>query len=72
MTRRTDPSTARRLYADPVEREEPDMKRLVDLVLHLAESQQHAATHPRPDPRKRGSGSPSAEELANEVEPKEH
>lgn len=71
MTRHSDQSTGRRLYADPVLRDEPDMDRLVDLVLHLAESQHRAATHTRPRRESRSERSPVAESLANEAEPKE-
>lgn len=71
MTRHSDQSTGRRLYADPVVRDEPDMERLVDLVLHLAESQHRAATLARPSREAPAERSPVAESLANEVEPKE-
>lgn len=71
MTRHSDQSTGRRLYADPVVRDEPDMDRLVDLVLHLAESQHRAATLARPSRPGPEHGSPVAESLADEAEPKE-
>lgn len=71
MTRQSDQSTGRRLYADPVVRAEPDMDRLVDLVLHLAESQHRAATLARPSRPRPEDGSPIAESLENEGEPKE-
>lgn len=67
----SDQSTGRRLYADPVVRDEPDMERLVDLVLHLAESQHRAARLTRPGGHGRGCGSPGAESLANKGDPKE-
>lgn len=46
MTRRSTPDTGRRLYAEPVTRPEPDLRRLVDLVLRLADAQRDAATRP--------------------------
>jgi hypothetical protein len=71
MTRHSEYSSGRRLYADPVVRGEPDMDRLVDLVLHLAESQHRAASLARAEGHASAEESPSAESLARELESKE-
>lgn len=76
MTRRTTRENGRRLYADPVLRPAPDIRRLVDLVLHLADAQHHAATRPHTDGLAGVTGTPieneTATSLANGSEPKEH
>ena len=74
MTHRTLKAKGRRRFAEPVHRPEPDQSRLVDLVLHLADVQHHAATRPHTGSTK-VSGTPiendAARSPANGGEPKE-
>ncbi len=71
MSRHSSRSTDRRLYADPVVREKPDMARLVELVLHLAENQHHAASLARVSEQSPATESTDAEALVNDSEAKE-
>jgi len=64
MTRRTTGDTGRRLYAEPVARPEPDLRRLVELVLHLADSQPHATVHPHTADAGAGTSTPTENEAA--------
>lgn len=64
MTRRTTSDTGRRLYAEPVARPEPDLGRLVELVLHLADAQHHAATQPRATDIDAGATTPTENDQA--------
>ena len=65
----------RRLYAEPALRPAPDMDRLIDLLLHLAEAEQRAARRARPGSDAGTDASPVENKphqgLANEPEPKE-
>lgn len=73
---RTAQGKGRRLYAEPALRPAPDMDRLIDLVLHLAETEHRAARRARPSNDAGSEGSPTENEghqgLTNEPEPKEH
>ena len=75
MTGRTANNTDRRLYAEPVKHPEPDLGRLVDLVLHLVDTQHHAASRPHTRDADVAAGQPieneTARSLANGREPKE-
>jgi len=64
MTRRTTGDTGRRLYAEPVARLEPDLRRLVELVLHLADAQHHAAVRPQTTAPDAVTGTPTENEAA--------
>lgn len=64
MTRRTTADTGRRLYAEPVARPEPDLRRLVELVLHLADAQHHAAAGPHTTDAEAKTGTPTENEAA--------
>jgi len=64
MTRRTTGDTGRRLYAEPVVRPEPDLRRLIELVLHLANAQHHAAVRPQTTDAEVGSSTPTENEAA--------
>lgn len=74
--RQTARSSVRRLYAEPVLRPAPDMDRLIDLVLHLADIEHRAARRARPTSDAGTDASPVENEphqgLPNEPEPKEH
>lgn len=74
--RQTARSSGRRLYAEPALRPAPDMDRLIDLVLHLAEAEHRAARRARPSSDAGSEGSRAENNgrqgLPNEPEPKEH
>ncbi|GFZ83255.1 hypothetical protein [Nesterenkonia alkaliphila] len=69
-------SSGRRLYAEPALRPTPDMERLMDLVLHLAETEHRNACRARPETATEAPSTPvendTAEGLAGGAEPKEH
>lgn len=69
-------SSGRRLYAEPALRPAPDMERLIDLVLHLAETEHRNARRARPETATGTPGTPieneTAEGLAGGAEPKGH
>lgn len=70
-------SNGRRLYAEPLGHPAPKMSRLIDLVLHLAESEHRAAQRARPDDGENAetalpSANVSQTSLAEEGETKEH
>lgn len=73
---RTTHGKIRRLYAEPALRPAPDMDRLIDLVLHLAETEHRAARRARPTNDAGSEGSPTENNgrqgLPNDPEPKEH
>ena len=69
-------SSGRRFYAEPALRPAPDMGRLMDLVLHLAETEHRNSRRARADTNTAARSTPAendtAEGLADSAHPKEH